>query len=55
MLENLVKKNRSYRKFKEQKGISNKIIKDIINLARLSCECQIIMEKRCSTIFPNII
>ncbi|HKL12894.1 MAG TPA: nitroreductase family protein [Halanaerobiales bacterium] len=63
MLENLVKKNRSYRKFKEQKGISNKIIKDIINLARLSPSSAnkqplkyIILNKKDDTkkIFPHL-
>ena len=36
MIEELVRKNRSYRRFYENKGIENETLKELINLARLS-------------------
>ena len=36
MIEELVMKNRSYRRFYENKSIDNETLKELINLARLS-------------------
>jgi nitroreductase len=36
MIENLIRKNRSYRRFYQDRSVSTEILKDLVNLARLS-------------------